>query len=277
MTRKIKIIGIVCWLFPNVLYAQDRDTSAMTQKINDTSFVNVILLEKENVAKQGEDYLLDVVYDFNGKKTPVVVNDTQLSKSFFFNRLFKEKPFILITPHQAYYKSIEAEATRENLHIEPTSTSIFYQRRYVKNVLKTDSIIVSGDHPTFDFLPKIKDFNTNQLIVAYYTVSLCSTCPSKNQKCNVKERLYHYITNFETKNSLNVGDTYIRKTEKEGKKEIFFTLSGLTLAQKLSFLKEIRYWNLPNEKQKNINYKPQIFTPFTAPKYGLELGFNKND
>jgi hypothetical protein len=271
MIRIIKIIGIVFWLLSNVLYAQVRDTITMAQKISDTSFVNVILLEKEQVVQQDEDYLLDIVYDFDVKKSSVIVNDTPLSKSFFFDRLFKEKPFILITPHKAYYKSIEAEATRENLHIEPAPTNIFYQRYYEKSTLKTDSIIVSGDHPTFNFLPQVEDLKTNQIIVAYYTVSFGSTCCQKDQKWEIEERLYQCITNFETKNNLDIGDIYIKTTGKEGEKDMFFTLSGLTLAQKLSFLKEIRYWTLSNKKRKNIKYKPQIFTPFTVQKKGLKI------
>ena len=241
------------------------------QSINDSIFNNVLLIQKEDVIKNSDDYLLDVIIDFDFKKTPIIYNDTRLSIDSIASLLFKYKSFIVITPDWEYYDKIAEEAVNMGGCIEPTTTNIFYQRTYIENEWKTDSIRISGDQPKIVFKQPKKDVKFNDNIVFYHIENFDSTCCPKDPKWNVKQQLDQFIISFERENNITIGDIYKKITGKEGEHILYFTLSNLNIKQKLLFLQEVRFWTYPDQKLEHIKFSPQIFMPKTINKVGLKL------
>lgn len=244
---------------------------ANAQSINDSIFSNVLLIQKKDVVKNIDDYLIDVVINFDLKKSSVIFNDSGLSKDFITNRLFEHKSIIVIIPDWKFYEEITEEATRMGGCIEPATTNIFYQRKYIENESKTDSIRISGNQPKLVFNKSIKNVKFNDNIVFYHTESFGSTCCPKDPKWKIKQRLDEFITSFERENNIKLGDMYKKITGKEGEHILYFTLSNLNTKQKLLFLQEIRYWKYTDQKLKDIKFDPQIFTPNTIKKESLKL------
>ncbi|WP_103867591.1 hypothetical protein [Aquimarina sp. I32.4] len=245
---------------------------SIAQSINDTIFTNVVLIQKEDIVQDNNDYLIDVIMDFDFKKTPIIFNNSRLSKSFFINKLFKDKPIILITPDWKFYEKVVEEAQRMGGCIEPATTNIFYQRKYLKNISKVDSVQISGNQPKMVFNSRVKGLKTDDTIIFYYTESYGSMCCPIDPKWKVKEKLDNFITSFEATNNIKLGDAYVKITGKEGEHIVYFTLSNLSKKQKLAFLQGVRggiYFK--NADRKYIEINPQIFTPRSIQKEGLKL------
>lgn len=244
---------------------------AIAQSINDTIFKNVLLVQKDDVVKNNDDYLIDVVIDFDSKRTPIIFNDSKLSKDFFIERMFEHKPMFLIAPDWKFYDDVSEEANRMGGCIEPATTNIFYQIEYIGNKQKIDSIRISGDQPKLVFTQRKKDLKSNGNIIFYHKESFGSICCPKDPKWEIKERLDGYIASFEKTNNIKSGDVYKKVTGKEGEQILYFTLSNLRKEQKLNFLQEIRCWHFENKEKRDVVFKPQIFTPNSIKKEGLKL------
>jgi hypothetical protein len=243
----------------------------IAQSINDTIFKNVLLIQKEDVVKNIDDYLIDVVIDFDSKKTPLIFNDSRLSKDFFTNRMFEHKSIVLITPDWKFYEEVAEEANRMGGCIEPATTNIFYQRKYSENKPKADSIRISGNQPKVVFTQSLKDLKTNDNIIFYHTESFGSSCCPRDPSWEIKGKLDEFITSFEKVNNVKLGDIYEEIRGKEGEHILYFTLSNLSTKQKLSFLEEVRYWKYIDRKLEDVEFEPQIFTPNSIKKESLKL------
>jgi len=245
--------------------------SIIAQSINDSIFNNVILIDKKDVVKHQEDYLIDVVIDTELKKLPIIFNNSRLSKEFIENRLFKKQSIIIITPDWEFFNQVTEEATKMGGCIEQATTNIYYQKKHLENGITTDSIRISGEQPKLVFSQSLKDSESNDTIVFYHTESFGSSCCPKDTSWDIKHKLDHYISTFEKENNTKIGAIYERVTGKEVEHMLYFTLSTLNKEQKLHFLKDIRYWRNIDQKLNTKTFKPQIFTPHEVKKEGLIL------
>jgi len=241
------------------------------QSINDSILKNVVLIERDNIAQNNDDYLIDVIMDFEKNINPVVYNDTKLPIRFFNNHLFKSKSFILIRPDLEYYNSVTEEATRMGECIEPTTTDIYYQISYFENKIKIDSIRKSGNYPKLVFNPIKRHLKIDGNVIFYHTEEFGSTCCLRDPKWDIKEKLDNFIMTFEKSNKVKIGDVYKKITGKEGEHILYFTLSNLNSEQKLKFLLEIRYWEYTDKHLEDIGFNPQIFQPSYIKEEGLKL------
>jgi len=263
MIKKERIIlTLICMMAINCLIAQS---------IQDRIFNNVILIEKEDVIQKNGDYLINVITDVGTHKNPVIFDDSRLPLSFFMDTLFKPNPFVLIKPDWKFYEKISRQANRNGVVLEPITRNVFYQVEYANNEQKVDSIIISGDQPKINFVPKLRSSNTNKSIVVYHTEGFGSRCCPKDPKWEVENRLHEFITDFENKNNITIGDVYKEIRGKESEHILYFTLSTLDMQQKLLFLQEIQSCYFPIKKTKDIKIDSQIFTPFLVRKEGLRL------
>lgn len=242
-----------------------------SQSINDTTLKNVVLIQNDNIVQNNDDYLIDVIMDFEKSSNPVVFNDTKLPSRFFLNKLFKSKSFILIRPDWEYYSSVSEEASRMGGCIEPATTNIYYQIPSFENKTKIDSIRKSGNNSKLVFNPIKKHLKIDGNMIFYHTEEFGSTCCLRDQKWDIKEKLDDFITSFEKSNKVKIGDVYEKITGKEGEHILYFTLSNLNKEQKLDFLQEVRYWTFIDQKLKDIKFEPQIFTPSFIKVEGLKL------
>ena len=254
MFLKMKISKFVILLFIVIT-----NHNSIAQSINDTIFKNVVLIEEEDIVKSQEDYLVDVVLDFKSNHIPIIFNYSRVSKHFFLDRFLKHKSLILITPDWDFYNKVAKEANAMGGCIEPATTNIIYQRKYFENKPKIDSIRVSGNQPKLIFTERLKNLESDDNIIFYHSESFGSSCCPRDPRRNMIKTLNAYISSFEEKNDIKIGNVYKRITGKEGEHTLYFTLSNLNKQQKISFLKG------------RFKSPPQIFMPSVTKKEGLRL------
>ncbi len=243
------------------------------QSINDTIIRNVMLIQEKDIVKNIDDYLIDVIIDFDTQKPSIVFNNSKLPTQFFSNQLFKNKPYILIKPDDEYYNALSNGTDTELNDCDlPLNINIYHQRTYFKNKPKIDSIKRFDNHqPKLIFNSSIDKLKTKDNIVLYYTFGFGSTCCPRDPNWDIKEKLDEFISGFENFNNVKIGDVYKKITGKEGEHKLYFTLSNLNKKQKLKFLQKIRYWTYIDRHIEDIKFEPQIFTPSFVKKEGLKL------
>lgn len=255
-----------------ILYLVIMNNFVFAQSMNDTIFKNVILIQEKDVVKNNNGYLIDVV--FNYKEMPVIFNNSKLSKHLFDNQLFKNKPYILIVPDSNYYDAFNKTIDEgENCCDMPLNINIYHQRKYNNNLLESDSLTITGNQPKLVFSKSLKDLKLNDNIIFYHTESFGSVCCPKDPKIKMKEKLTSYITSFEERNNVKLGDIYKKVTGKEGEHILYFTLSNLNKEQKLIFLQEISFWpyTYTDRLLEDIEYDSQIFIARSIKKDDLKL------
>ncbi|WP_322545212.1 hypothetical protein [Elizabethkingia miricola] len=226
------------------------------------TYKHVIMIEDEHMVKLGENYLVDIPI----QEKPDSVYAFFLNADIPIERLKKPSnfypsinEFILIVPDWKYYKIIAEEASKQGILIEPLVTNNYYHITRNGGEIKTDSTHISGNgHPYISYTePEIP----KGMLQVYYTDSYGSVCCPRDPKWDNKQDDASFIKEFEKNKKLKITDTYRQNNGKEGEHAIYYTLSGLTSLQRLSFILEKKSQGIKNKEKKDIVFAPQIFTP----------------
>ncbi|WP_078798424.1 hypothetical protein [Elizabethkingia miricola] len=226
------------------------------------TYKHVIMIEDEHMVKLGENYLVDIPI----QEKPDSVYAFFLNADIPIERLKKPSnfypsinEFILIVPDWKYYKIIAEEASKQGILIEPLVTNNYYHITRNGGEIKTDSTHISGNgHPHISYTePEIP----KGMLQVYYTDSYGSVCCPRDPKWDNKQDDASFIKEFEKNKKLKITDTYRQNNGKEGEHAIYYTLSGLTSLQRLSFILEKKSQGITNKEKKDIVFAPQIFTP----------------
>lgn len=249
---------------------------AAAQEFERKVYKDVIRIDDAQVAEMGGSYLVDIPVSFDPAKPPVFFLDAKISPDLLkTNRGFypELKAFILIVPDWAYYQSV-AESTRGTgiTCAEPIATNIYYHiKRTDRQVLVDSQRIQGNEQPELHFR-KLKN-TWHDTLVVYRTESYGSTCCPEDPMWKISGEDIPFVKNYEQQNKLRIAGTFRQNNGKEGEYISYYSLAGLTAAQRLSFMLAKRAQWIVNKELKFIEFPPAIFTPQLVPF--VKEGFRK--
>ena len=235
----------------------------------------VMKIEDRQVARLEGNYLLDLPLQFNEDSIDVFYLSAEIpielfkKSSAFYPELQK---FILIVPDWKFYSEVSKMASKSGMCVEPETTNFYYYIRREEDNVKVDSIRLGGlENPTIDFAKPILPEN---LLTVYWKESYGSVCCPRDPMWDIADQDSSFIRGFEERNKFKVTTgRYIQMQGKEGENSIYYTLPGLTTAQRLQFLLEKRaQWRL-NREAKKMPLSTKLFTPQLQQM--ITTGFNK--
>ena len=114
----------------------------------------------------------------------------------------------------------------------------------------------------------------DNMLSVYRKESYGSVCCPRDPMWDIADQDSYFTRGFEERNKFKVTTgRYIQMQGKEGENSIYYTLPGLTTAQRLQFLLEKRaQWRL-NSEAKKIPLSTNLFTPQLQQM--ITTGFNK--
>lgn len=233
------------------------------QTMQDSVFNNVIIIKKEDVTKNGYDFLIEI--PIKTKKRTIIIfnNDELIPAKLFFDRksfLFQQNRILLITPDWAYYKNVR-QSERSDFHPRPIMQNKFYLITRNDTTYKVDSLIVRMDEPkktiTLNFIrPELKKNEVGYFFQECYG-SIC--CP-EDLNWKFKQERDKMKNNFNEKYNVNIDkNIYEKVLEKDGAHCIYYTLTDLTNEQKIAFFRTQKL--LPNSQVKDTDLSPIIILP----------------
>lgn len=235
----------------------------------------VMNIEDRQVARLKGNYLLDLPLQFNADSIEVFYLSAKIpielfkKSSAFYPELQK---FILIVPDWKFYNEVSKTASKSGRCVEPETTNFYYYIRREEDIVKVDSVRLGGlENPVIDFA---KPTVPENLLTVYWKESYGSVCCPRDPMWDIADQDSSFIRSFEERNKFRVTTgRYIQMQGKEGENSIYYTLPGLTTAQRLQFLLEKRaQWRL-NSEAKKIPLSTNLFTPQLQEM--ITTGFNK--
>lgn len=237
----------------------------------------VMNIEDRQVARLEGNYLLDLPLQFNADSIEVFYLSAKIpielfkKSSAFYPELQK---FILIVPDWKFYSEVSKMASKSGMCVEPETTNYYYYIRREEDNVKVDSVRLGGlENPAIDFA---KPTVPENLLTVYWKESYGSVCCPRDPMWDIADQDSSFIRSFEERNKFKVtAGRYIQKQGKEGENSIYYTLPGLTTAQRLQFLVEKHaQWRL-NSEAKKMPHSTNLFTPQLQEM--ITTGFNKHE
>lgn len=241
------------------------------QTINDTVFNDVILINKDNVVADGQDFLIDI--PIKVQENPIVIynDDDRIPSKLFFERksfLADQNEIIIITRDHKYHKEIIKTQQKRNIHVKPIPQwKIYTMKRYHEAFFWADSLTLDASKTKLKINFKKVELKEDEV---KYFIKDCygTTCCPTDEKYGFTEKINSTIKLFEEKNGVNIGNAiYIEGSGPEGEHCKYYRLSDLTNKQRLTFIKEM------NNIIKKTQYA-QIYTPirdYSPQKKEFEL------
>ncbi|XZF14613.1 hypothetical protein ACTHGU_00600 [Chitinophagaceae bacterium MMS25-I14] len=263
--QKLKCI---CLLFPAM------PVFAKAQVLKNTVFNNVIRIDRNDVARKGENYLVDIPMPQDGASV-ICFNDARVSNALLCTSLTSYSfltDITVISPDWAYYDAAAAHALQTGIICaEPVTTGkLFHVKKDDKGGIKTDSFIIKGTQPVLHF--RNPGTMPADMIKVYYSEGYGSVCCPRDPRWDNISALMPFVADFEKRHHVKIRGTYTQVYGKEGEHNIFLTLEGLSLQQKLEFILERSRAVIPNKELKPIVLAPRIFFPYYVSKKGLKSG-----
>lgn len=240
----------------------------------DTAYREVIMIENEHVAHQGDNYLIDIPLKEDQDTLHVFFLSARVPVDLFKNSTSfypSVKEFILIVPDWEFYQRVAEDATKNGIVLEPATTNVYYHIKRNEDQISVDSMRISGNgHPQLDF--KTPDIPKDHF-VSYRSEQYGSVCCPKDPRWEIANEDGPFIKSFETRNNVRIKGIYRENNGKEGEHITYYTLTGLSPEQRLKFILEKRSQWIVNKTTKEIEFAPQLFTPQLKPF--VKTGFNK--
>jgi hypothetical protein len=235
----------------------------------------VVMIDNDFVTQKNGSYLVDIPLQIVPDSTYVFFLSTRIPLELLkrSNEFYPDiQHFVLIVPDWKYYDEVAKEASKNGMCIEPATTNFYYSIKREDGVVKVDSIRLSGeDNARFDF---VKPISPKGMLTVYRRESYGSVCCPRDPKWDNVEEDELFLRDFEHRSHLKVTTgRYVQMEGKEGEKSIYYTLPGLSSAQRLEFLADqYAHW-IVNKDRKASPSMPQLFAPQIVPM--VTEGFNK--
>ncbi|MNU90235.1 hypothetical protein D3C71_800950 [compost metagenome] len=235
----------------------------------------VVMIDNDFVTQKNGSYLIDLPLQIVPDSTYVFFLSTRIPVELL-KRSTEFYPdlqhFVLFVPDWRYYDEVAKEASKNGMCIEPATTNFYYSIKREDGAVKVDSIRLSGeDNARFDF---VKPISPKDMLTVYRKESYGSVCCPRDPKWDNVDKDELFLRDFEHRSHLNVTKgRYVQMEGKEGEKSIYYTLPGLSSAQRLQFLVDKYAQRIVNKDMEARTYLPQLFTPQIVPM--VTEGFNK--
>jgi hypothetical protein len=223
------------------------------QKLSNRVYDDVIEYNHQNTVKVGIHWLTSVVVS-SANKTMVLYNNAGIPDSlFFYPATFSNelKEFILISPKGAKIISMPDGGHGRTVPI----TTLYHVRRENNRLLIDSKQYLNRD------LPKIHFRNAEGLAadvrLTYHQDCYGSACPIALNPGMPPYTITAFFSGYE-----KVGDIFISKEINTQHTPLYFTLSGLSATEKVSFIIDRYYSNISNRHLiKLMPYPAKIFSP----------------
>lgn len=243
-----------------LIYCQTSSSKPFySDAIRSDKFENVIEISDRNIAQVGENFLFDVPI-LKSDKTPVIFVQQKVLLNLL-PYIYPEFPRkIIITPNWTYYKEVSSDNQNPEINCpEPMTSSVIYEFRNENGRLDKDSIETWGSFPEMEFAKK--PVLSEKQLVSFYEESFGSICCPKDPQYDNKPTRKEFLSYFEKKNNVKIGEVYRKAMGKEGEHMFYYPLKDLTNELKLKFILERNYFRMINRERKDITVKPMIYTP----------------
>ena len=235
----------------------------------------VVMIDDDLVVKKNGSYLVDLPLQIAPDSTYVFFLSARIPMELFekSNEFYPDlQHFVLIVPDWKFYNDIAKEASKKGMCIEPATTNFYYFVTREGGAVRVDSIRRSGDdNPGLDF---IKPASPKNMLTTYRRESYGSVCCPRDPKWDIADKDESFLRDFEKRSQLEVTKgRYVQMEGKEGEKSIYYTLPGLSPAQRLEFLAAKYAQWIVNKDVQTTAFMPQLFAPQMVPI--ITDGFNK--
>lgn len=216
--------------------------SIQAQTMRDTVFNEVILIDKNNVTTDGYDFLIDIPIQPQKGRITIFNNDPRIPLKLFLDKksfLLSQNEILLITPDWEYYNEIDASEKKTGYNLHPVRQNKLYYIERNNTGYKVDSLNVRMDDLGKPVTLKFKDVALKANEVKYY-YGYCygSTCCPRDIRWDLYENRQKNIEFFEKQNNVKITkDFYVFIAGEEGEHCGYYTLSNLSNAQKIAFLR----------------------------------------
>ncbi|MGE8429363.1 MAG: hypothetical protein ACN6O7_15885 [Sphingobacterium sp.] len=235
----------------------------------------VVMIDNDFVTQKDGNYLVDLPLQIVPDSTYVFFLSTKIPVELLkkSNEFYPDlQHFVLIVPDWKFYGEVAEEASKNGMCIEPATTNFYYSIKREDGTVKVDSLRLSGlDNPRLDF---VKPISSKGMLTIYRRESYGSVCCPRDPKWDNADKDELFLRDFEHRSHLKVTKgRYVQMEGKEGEKSIYYTLPGLSSAQRLEFLADkYAQWSV-NRDTGARTIIPQLFAPQIIPM--VTEGFNK--
>jgi hypothetical protein len=238
-------------------------------------YKDALMIEPFNTVEQDGFFLIDQPIDFADGITPVFFLNKAIPLELFKNSqaFYPElKEFILVVPDWEYYQKVADDAQKDGITIEPTTSNYYYHFSRTNGQLKVDDYYIKGEEqPILDY--KIPVISKTENLIVYREEQYGSVCCPKDEKHSLATLDADFVKNYEVQHQVTISGTYRQTTGKEGEHVNYYTLQGMSSAERLAFLlSKNRQWQLKGSGIFNPDEK-RIITPKVVPM--ANAGFTK--
>jgi hypothetical protein len=235
----------------------------------------VVMIDNDFVTQKDGNYLVDLPLQIVPDSTYVFFLSTKIPVELLkkSNEFYPDlQHFVLIVPDWKFYGEVAEEASKNGMCIEPATTNFYYSIKREDGMVKVDSLRLSGlDNPRLDF---VKPISAKGMLTIYRRDSYGSVCCPRDPKWDNADKDELFLRDFEHRSHLKVTKgRYVQMEGKEGEKSIYYTLPGLSSAQRLEFLANKYAQWISNKDTGTRTIIPQLFAPQIIPM--VTEGFNK--
>ncbi len=267
MIKSVLLVWVICVLLQLSSIASSEAQVTPKQKWLQERYDQVVMISDDRVAQSEGDYLIDLPIRekadsnyvfFVSAKIPVEMFTKQES---FYPAI---KEFILIIPDWKIDQKVAKDDKKGAVTLKPATANWYYLIRRNGSSIQTDSLYIAADNkqPQLAYAAVKAPEGMLKFYRSEYYGSVC--CPRDPMRDLLKEDV-PFIRDFENKNNVTIIGTYRQPLGKEGEHAVYYTLPNLTTKQRLAFILDKRWQWILNAKLKDLNFKPQIFTPRLVP------------
>jgi len=232
--------------------AQQMKSNAVVSGVPDSTYKNVIEIKDKDLVTDGKSFLFDRSIPAN-IEAPVVFVSAKVPVNLLMHIYPENKRLTVVTPNWKFYDETSGQS---NIG-EPIASSIIYQLNRENDHVIKDSLVIMGGFPKMEMIEDTPlGENTHKIYLTEHYGSIC--CP-RDPQWDIKPNIDSFISDFEKKHRVKIKDTYLEYTGKEGEKNYYFSLSGLSIELKLKFLVE-RTALLADQRLNPSGSLPLIFT-----------------
>lgn len=235
----------------------------------------VVMIDNDFVTQKDGNYFVDLPLQIVPDSTYVFFLSTKIPVELLkkSNEFYPDlQHFVLIVPDWKFYGEVAEEASKNGMCIEPATTNFYYSIKREDGMVKVDSLRLSGlDNPRLDF---VKPISPKGMLTIYRRDGYGSVCCPRDPKWDNADKDELFLRDFEHRSHLKVTKgRYVQMEGKEGEKSIYYTLPGLSSAQRLEFLANKYAQWIANKDTGTRTIIPQLFAPQIIPM--VTEGFNK--
>lgn len=246
--------GIVKRILPLLIMLTGSGLSGNAQPKTDAVYSDVIKIEDKDVVWRAPFYLIDIAVN-RYAEPPVFYNEAGIP-AHLFKTAWPELPlFRVISPGLKDSRTIHT--------IYTIKRSLDGSRR-----VSVDSLQLPGK-PVIHF--RNGDAGDQKLVKAWLTEHRGSVCCPRDPAWDNDNNLSGFIRQYEEQRGVKIEGLYTRSEGREGEHTSHYTLSNLSLRQKLNFIVQYRDYAYRKESGKQMLHAPRVFTPYGQDIEGFEL------